>query len=198
MRDPATTAREELAHIRSLMEDGQRFLCGTWRHQLLWGVLSLAGLAATWLAAGRGWIAVIWWIWPVVLLVGWAGSLRLGSRRQAPPVRNVAGRAFAGIWVGLGVTLTLLGTLAVWAGALDPRALPGVLALVFGLGYFASGHLSGLGWLTAVGLFWWAGGGVLLFWRGSGALLGLAALVLVLEIGPALALRRLERDPARS
>jgi hypothetical protein len=119
--------------------------------------------------------------------------MRRGGRT---PVRNVAMRAFGGIWMSLGVTLTLIGSVSVYSGALEPSSLPGVLAVVFGAGYFASGFVAGLVWLSAVGVAWWAGGVGLLFWRTPGNLLVLAAMVVALEVVPALVLRRRERAGA--
>ena len=95
--------------------------------------------------------------------------------------------------MGLGVSLTLLAGTAVLTGAVDPRGLPGVVAIIFGGGYFASGFVSGLRWLTGVGVAWWVGGVVLVFWQEPAALLLLAAMALLLEVGPALALRRMEQ-----
>lgn len=188
------TAREELAWIRALMDQSQTFLCGTWRHQFLWGLVAMAGLVGSWSAGQTERYALIGWIWLGAGMLGWAGSLRL-ARRDAlnPAVRSVAARAFGGIWLGLGVSLTLLGTSTVVLGAIDPRAMSGIVAIVFGAGYFASGFTAGLRWIQLVGVAWWIGGVGLLLWRGSEAMLVLAAMILVLEVGPALRLRLIER-----
>lgn len=192
----AGAVRQELAWIRALMEDSQRLLAGTWRHQALWGLLTAAGLALTWWAVGADRPGVVWVGWPALIAAGWSGSFALERRGASAPVHNLAGRAFGGVWVGAGVTLTLLGTLGLYSGALAPSALPGVLSLVLGLGYFASGFASGLRWLRTVGLAWWVLGSALMVWRGPDGLLVLAGAALVLEVGPALALRRREREGA--
>lgn len=189
-----TAVATEITRIRGLMEESQRFLCGTWQHQVLWGGVGAAGLVFTWWSVTVGSTDAVPAAWLSLLVLGWIGSLllvRRGARSAA--VDNVAGRAFGGIWMGLGVTLTLLATLGVYSGALDPRSLPGVLSVVLGTGYFASGFLTGLRWLTAVGVAWWVGGAVLLFWSEPGALLVMSAMALLLEVGPALALRARER-----
>jgi hypothetical protein len=190
------TARSELASIRSLMADSQAFLSGTWQHQLLWGTLAAIGLSATWVAAREESYTAIAWIWGVTLVSGWLCSVWLMRRWTGSPVRNVATRAFGGIWLSLGVTLTLIGTVSIYSGALEPSSLPGVLALVFGAGYFASGFMAGMPWLSAVGVAWWASGVALLFRRGPGGMLVLAVLVLLLEVVPALVLRNRERAGA--
>ncbi|MBW3535907.1 MAG: hypothetical protein KY453_11950 [Gemmatimonadetes bacterium] len=188
-------AGQDLAWIRALMEDSQRLLRGTWRHQAVWGLLSAVGLVATWWAVSGSRLTMAWAVWPLLLVVGWSLSFALarkdGARR---PVRNLASRAFGGVWIGSGVTLTLLGTLGLYSGAVAPSALPGVLSLVLGLGYFASGFVTGLGWLRWIGVAWWLVGSGLMVWRGPGGLLVLAVAALLLEVGPALTLRREEAE----
>lgn len=191
------TAREDLAAIRSLMAESQSFLSGTWSHQLVWGSLASIGLVATWLAVRAESWSLIGGVWAAVLLAGWGWSL-VGARRRTgrSRVRNVASRAFGAIWMGLGVTLTLLGTVTVVTGSVDPLVLPGLIALVFGAGYFASGALAEMRWLSGVGVVWWIGGVALLLWRSPDAMLALAAMALFFEVGPALVLKGAERDGA--
>jgi hypothetical protein len=188
------TVHEELAAIRSLMADSQSFLRGTWPHQLAWGVIGTTGVLATWIALGAGSYSATVWIWGVLVAHVWIFSFAVMRRGDGgAPVRNVASRAYGGIWIALGVTLTILGTMTAGVGAVDPLGLPGLIAVVFGAGYFASGWLAGLRWLTAVGVVWWVAGVALLIWSDPRGLLVLAALTLLLEVGPALALRRMER-----
>lgn len=191
---------DELVAIRSLMEESQSFLSGTWPHQLVWGAIGAAGVTGTWGAAATGHVDWIPWIWIVAVGAGWAFSLGgVGRGASLGRVRNVASRAFGGVWMALGVTLTLLGAVAVGSAArgtpvVDPQILPGLIALIFGAGYFASGYLAGLRWLQGVALLWWSGGVGLLLWRHHTALLVLAVMTILLEIGPALVLRRSERE----
>ena len=76
--------------------------------------------------------------------------------------------------MGLGVTLTLLGTVSMFSGAIDPRTMSGIVAIVFGAGYFATGFAGGLRWIQGVGVAWWVGGVALLLWQSPDALLALA------------------------
>jgi len=69
-----------------------------------------------------------------------------------------------------------------------------IISALIGTGHFASGHLVGLSWLRGVGVAWWMVSAVLAWVSGSASLLLLASAVVVLEMGPALVLRR--RDTA--
>lgn len=191
------SVQDDLAAIRSLMMSSQRLVRGTWSHQLIWGCLVTVGLVSTWLIERTGRFDLLTGIWIAVLVAGWTFSVvRSRGVESAPPARNVATRAFGGIWIGLGVTLTILGLATIPTGAVAPDGLPGVIATVLGAGYFASGFLAGIWWMSAVGVGWWVGGGLLLIWQGSHALLVLAALTVALEILPALALRAMEAGSA--
>lgn len=182
-------ARRDLADIRSWMHEGRRVVVETWRHQVWWGVVSAVALVATWWAVKQAAWAAAWVLWPVVLAFGWAGSAVLG-RAGPPRARNQATRAFEALWVGTGVTLSIVGTLGLYGGGLNPTALPGVVAAVFGGAYFTTARVSGIGWLRGVAVGWWAGAAVLLLRPGDDALLVLAALALLGEAGPGLILSR--------
>lgn len=183
---------DDLVAIRALMTESQRLVRGTWSHQLVWGILATVGLTATWAVQQAGRYEAILPMWLGLVVVGWTFSIVRGRRYEQAPVRNAATRAFGGIWIGLGVTLTLIGLVTIPTGAVRPGGLPGVLAAVLGAGYFASGFLAGLRWMLFVGLGWWLGAFALLLWQGPSALLALAGLTVAFEVIPALAFRKLE------
>lgn len=189
-----TTAQEDLAWIRSLMDHSHRFLGGTWRHQAVWGLVGSLGMLSTYLAVRAARYEWVPWLWLAAVGAGWFYSLVLArGHDRAPTVRNAASQAFGAIWISLGVTLTLIGAISIFTGALAPHALSGVVAALFGAGYFASGFVAGLRWLQAVAVAWWVGAAVLLVWASPHGLLLLTAMTVVLAIGPALRLRQLEQ-----
>lgn len=189
-----SAVREDIAWIRSLMDESHRFLGETWRHQAVWGVVGITGMLGTYASLATDRYALVPWLWGLCLGAGWFYSLVLSRHGASSAVRSAAARAFGGIWIGLGVTLTLIGGLTVLTGVIEASALSGVVALIFGAGYFASGFVAGLRWLQAVAVGWWVGGVVLLYWPTPESLLLLAAMMAVLELGPALRLRRIEAD----
>lgn len=187
------TIRDDLAAIRTLMTDSQRLVQGTWWYQLVWGLLITLGLVATWFGEQSGRYGLIGAAWVALVVIGWTASFVRGRHEASEAkVRNAASRAFSGIWIGLGVALTMVGMVSIPAGAVAPDGLPGVLAILLGAGYFATGFVSGLRGLIVVSIGWWLGGGALLFFQGPSAILGLAVLTVFLEIAPALVLRGME------
>jgi hypothetical protein len=183
--DPHTQAREDLAAIRQLMEDGRRVVNGAGPHFVAWGLLTSAALAATYMLAQRGETRLITWMWVVAVGVGWLASIALTvaeGRRER--VRTATSRILGGTWTGTGVTLMLLGFAAPAGGGLATGAITGVLAAVMGGGFFATGLLVGSRWMQAAAGGWWAGALLMLLWPGSHGLLITAALVLLLQTLP--------------
>lgn len=174
------------------MASNRRLVVGTWRHQVWWGALVGAGMAATWWAhVQEAWLALAV-LWPVVIPVGWLGSWQLGRRRAAAPVRNAVTRSFVGIWVGIGVALSLMGIAGIAGGGIEPTVFPGIAAVLFGAGYLASARATGLAWLAGVAVVWWLAALPLLVLPGSWSYLALALLLVALQTGSGLALSREE------
>jgi len=95
-----------------------------------------------------------------------------------------------GLWLGTGVTLTMLGFAGPAGGAIAPEAITGMLSAVLGAAYFATGVISGQRWLMGVGGAWWAGALVMLLWPAPHTLLVMAAMMLLLQAAPGLYLMR--------
>lgn len=182
----------ELRLIRRMMESNRRLVVGTWHHQVVWATVTAAGMSGTWWADTAGAWGAIAPLWIVVSAAGWLASYTLGRRDAGAPVRNGATRSFAGIWIGTGGALTLLGFVGIASGALDPAAFPGVVAALLGAGCVASGAATGLPWLRGVGAVWWGAAVPLLVRPGSWCYLALACLLLLLHGGAALRLAREE------
>lgn len=184
---------DDLAAIRRLMEESAQGVHESGKHYVLWGVVIAAGLLLTYWAIGRA-ESVVPWIWSGCLLLAWAGSLWLGTREAArAPVETLVSRIRAGIWIGCGIGMTMLGLLGYLTGAVRPEALPAVIATVLGIGYFASSFGYRSTPVLLLGVAWWVGAAALYRWPGPHALLVLAALLVVLQVIPGLVLGRRAR-----
>lgn len=180
----------ELAAIRSLMDETRHAVHENGKHFIAWGVLMCVALVATYLLVSRDAYGLIVVVWPVVIAVGWIFSLRAGRVDYVrAPVRTLGDRILSAIWVGFGITATLLGLLGLLVGTVPPEALSGVMAVLLGGAFFTSGFLQGLHWLRLVALGWWIGGAAMLWWPGLHTLLILAGMAVLLQVVPGLALR---------
>jgi hypothetical protein len=183
--DLQTQAREDLAIIRRLMEDGNRVVNTAGPHFVAWGVLTSAALVATYVLGIRGDVRPITWVWIIAIGLGWISSLAMmmayGRRER---VRSATARILGGTWTGVGVTLMLLGFAGPAGGGVRPEAITAVLAPVLGSGFFGTGLLLGSRWMQGAAGVWWAGALFMLLWPGPHGLLVTAGLVLVLQTLP--------------
>lgn len=183
-------AQREMAAIRRLMEESRNVVHDQGKHFIAWGILMSAALVATYVLVARESFGAVGAAWGVAILLGWIFSLREGRRdyRRAP-VRTVASRLLSAIWVGFGITATLIGLLGIFTGAFPAPMLGGTMAILIGGACFSSGFLDGLHWLRYVGAAWWLGGVAMLVWPGLHSLLVFAGMMLLLQVGPGLLLR---------
>lgn len=189
----AANAREdqaEIAALRTLMEETRLAVYDNGKHFIAWGILMTAALVATYVLVDRGSYGALGVVWPAAILLGWIFSLGAGRADYVrAPVRTLGDRVLSAIWIGFGITATLLGLLGLFTDALPPEALSGTMAVLLGGAFFTSGFLQGLRWLRTIGAAWWLGGAAMLWWPGLHTLLVLAAMVVALQIVPGLVLR---------
>ncbi len=180
----------ELAAIRSLMDETRHAVHENGKHFIVWGILTSMALLATYVLVSRAAYGAVAVVWPVVIAVGWIFSLRAGHVDYVrAPVRTLGDRVLGAIWVGFGITASLVGLLGPLVGTVPPEALSGLMAVLIGGAFFTSGFLQGLHWLRLVALAWWMGGAAMLWWPGLHTLLVLAGMVVLLQVLPGLALR---------
>ena len=95
------------------------------------------------------------------------------------------------LWFGCGVFLTTLAIAAIWGGDIRQGWFDAVVAGVLGIAFFVSAWLSNLGWLRWVAVLWWLGEVAVFAMRHRPEVLPLlAALMLLLLVGPGLLLSR--------
>jgi hypothetical protein len=191
--------REEIAFIRRAIEEGRGYASGRSPDMVVWGVAVALAYLGTY-ARVRGWWAFdLSWLWAACIGLPWLFSLRGLARRVlasgAPRPGKPMGRAMAMLWLGSGVSLTVLWLGLALSGNVGREWLPAVAAGAMGVGFFASAALCNLGWMRAVAIGWWVGEALLFAFRTQPEVLVLAAaLMLGLLVVPGIVLLR---GPAR-
>lgn len=174
----------DLATIRRLMEESQQGFPEAGKHFITWGIVIALALVLTYASLGGAPLSV-GWVWAVSLVAGWALSLWMGWREGVrAPVQSLVGRVVAGIWIGCGVSATLVAVLGYYAGALPPAALPGAVSLVVAASYFASSFAYRSAWMRVLAVAWWLAAAVMLLRPGPSSLLVMAGLLVALQIVP--------------
>lgn len=180
----------DLATIRRLMEESQHGVPGAGKQFIIWGLVVTAAVLLTY-AALRGAPISIALVWAVSLATGWGLSLLVGWREAVrAPVQTLLARVAASIWIGCGITATLMSALGLATGAIPPQALPGAISLVIATGYFASSFAYRSAALRLLAAAWWLAGAGMLLWPSPAALLVMAGLLVTLQVLPGVLLSR--------
>jgi hypothetical protein len=194
--------RQDIALIRSAIEQGRSYANARSPDMLVWGIAIAVGYLGTY-AFVRGWSPLDPnWLWALCIGLPWLFSLRRAPRHLVEGadhgrVRSPMAKALAMLWLGCGISLTMLYIAAVWSGEIRGGWFGAVVAGVLGIGFFASAWLSNLLWLRWVALGWWLGELVVFALRHRPEVLPLSAvLMLVLLAGPGFAL--IMRRPAQA
>lgn len=183
-----TDPRQELAAIRRLMEESQETIGEDGRHFVLWGLITAAGLLGTWAAVTGRLDVDVRWMWAALVALGWIGSFWIGFRSgRRERVRTLGRRLIGVVWIGCGVTLSLVAAAALF-GPVSTRALSGLVSVIVAGAFLSSAVLTGHRWLAAVAAAWWFLGGLMLFFPGLYTLPLLAAMAIALEAIPGLVL----------
>ena len=147
--------REDIAFIRQTLEEGRNYARLRSPDFAVWGALVTLGYLGVY---GRNiglWspdLNLIWW--PLVVL-GWLFSTRsFVKRREVRQKPGPQARALGALWLGLGITLMLLGAMQtvvdVHFGWMDLMVFS-LLAVCF----FATAAIIGVAWLRWIAAGWW-------------------------------------------
>lgn len=178
-------AREDLELIRRMMEESRREVVDRGKHFLIWGVLPVVGLVATYMNAVEGGEPYAHWVWLGVLVVGWTASMMVGWRDgRTSKVTTPARRILSAVWVSMAIALTLVALAGMFGSLVSTHALPGLMSVMLAPPVLVSSVLTGERWLGLVAAGWWLGGAVMLFVPGLYTLLLMAAMSLLLLAVP--------------
>jgi hypothetical protein len=170
--------RDEIAFIRRAIEEGRGYASGRSPDMVVWGGAIALASACTY-AAQRGWPLVgQGWLWGACVGLPWLYSLRGLMRPGRPPGRPMA-RAMGMLWLGCGVSLTVLAVVAAWSGDMREGWFTAVSAGTMGIAFFASAALSNLGWMRLVAVGWWVGEALLYVLRHRPEAMALHALLML-------------------
>ncbi len=176
---------EDLAYLKRVVQDSRRVVVDNGVQLLSWGILIVFGMIATYAYVHLGLNLPETWMWIILIGIGWGLSIWLGwiKMKRSHAITFIQ-KVLSSIWIGLGVTMTIIGFLGPVTGAISPWATVPLLSLILGSGFLATGtvHQERLLILAAVG--WWAGGLITMFWPGDYTLLLFAGMMILFQIVP--------------
>jgi hypothetical protein len=153
-------AQEQLDFIKNVIHESRKTIQNDGKMYLLWGIIALVGLVFTYFAHLYRSTLLLQYsgaIWMILVVFGWILSLFEIKKMRRAKVRFFADRVLSGIWIGCGLAMIILGIYAPWINAYPGNYVSAVLAVVMGVGYFATGYVTNYRWFTIFGIAWWLG-----------------------------------------
>ena len=196
--NPHPNPEDDLAFIRRLMEGARETIADHSGHLILWGFLNATAETLAYLVRQGAFHVSISVIWVVAIGIGFSGSWLLEQRtHKRAPVNSLVNRLLSAIWIGCGLSLTLVGFLGARTGSLPSPVTPGIKCVIIGCAFFASAVLPNrtIYWVLAAA--WWILGGTLLVLPSPTASLALVGGQILLVLVPGLVLRARRRTPTR-
>ena len=147
--------REDIAFIRQTLEEGRSYARLRSPDFAVWGGLVTLGYLGVY---GRNiglWSLDLNWIWWPLVVMGWLFSTRSFVRRSETRQKpGPQARALGALWLGLGITLMLLGLMQ----AIVDVHFEWMDLMVFSLlavCFFATATIIGVSWLRWIAAGWW-------------------------------------------
>ncbi len=184
-------AIEEIALIRRVIDESRKFAFDNGKYYLLWGVLITIAIFVQYAAILTSNGSISTWIWVVTIGFGWLVSIVMGMRGPSRVSGwPVGAKLVALIWASSGVSMTIIGFVGPFTGALHPWAICPALATVMGGAYAISSLVYRLKWVTMVGIAWWVGALVMFAVKGLVTLPIFGSMMILFQIIPGLVFYR--------
>ncbi|MCK9425145.1 MAG: hypothetical protein M0Q21_03785 [Ignavibacteriaceae bacterium] len=179
------TAIDELVFIRKVIEDSKRSVAENGKGYILWGILVFLGLMSVYLGYVFKLPTNSPWVWVVLIGFGWIYTLAsVFSKKHEKHVRTFAAKILNSVWLGTGVSMTIIGFIATSSGMINGLALSPLMSTVLGVAYFISGTVYDSKWVKLLALGWWCGGIAMFFIANIIQILIMALMMLGLQVIP--------------
>jgi hypothetical protein len=189
-------AQQDLAFIRELMQSARRSTYLSGAFFIIWSLVTGLGLLGTWLLVTRTLTVPfdsgigVFWLWIVMDVIGFTGTVLIIRRNHKRAIANPAGRMIGLSWFSVAMGILLISIVGNGSGTIPGEVMCAVSTIFIGIGVFNSGVLSGIKWLRNLAFAWWLGGALMLASPGLWNLWFMALLLFGLYFIPGIVLSR--------
>lgn len=184
------TALEELQLIRKLIEETKKSVVYNGKDYIFWGILVVVGMMLTYtfhiMEAGIN----SFWIWIVLIPIGWAFSFYNRSKMKEKYPSTYAGKLIGAVWGAAGISMTIIGFVGPSMGAINGSAISPILCIIMGSAYFVCGIILEVRWIKNLSFGWWLGGILLFYVRSIESLIIMASLMSFFQTIPGIIIYR--------
>lgn len=185
------SAIEEIAHIRRVIDESRQFTFDNGKYYLTWGALTTAAIFAEYAAILTGKESLSVWIWVGAVGIGSLLSVIMAMREPSRLGGWPVGAKFiALIWGSSGVSMTIIGFVGPFTGALHSWAICPAVATVVDGAFAMSSLVYRLKWVLMVGIAWWVGALAMFAVRGIATLPMYGVMMILFGIIPGLVFYR--------
>lgn len=181
-----STAEQDIAFIRNVIERSRNHVVEDGIHYILWGILASIGLIGTYIFVEIKIYDYIYYLWGGVAAVGWILSILISAKEAQEHTTSPLDKIYGMVWLGCGVGLTISGFFGVY-----PKYFPitTVIALIIGIGFFISSFITDTKLLRFCGVVWWISSIFFFFWQTNESMLLFAAMLILFQVLPGIILR---------
>lgn len=181
-----TKAEEEIAVIKTIMEDSRKSVVENGWHYIYWGSIVTAAIIVNYLmvvykvsmyAQGMLWFFSM----PSAAII--EGIIERKKEKNTK-TKTFAGKLINSLWTGAGVCMFILGFAGSISGVYSANLIFPLISIVLGSAYLISGVIQQIKWLSAISVFWWVGAVVLLLFPGMHSMLIFAGMLVCFQIVP--------------
>ncbi len=184
------TALEEIRFIRSVMEESKKSIVYNGKDYIFWGIIVMIGMISTYIFHMSHIYFNYFWIWVVLIPIGWMYSLYNRRVYKIKFPTTYAGRIIVSVWGSAGIAMSIIGFLGTYSGTIKPMAISPILCIILGSAYFITGKVVGVKWISYLSLGWWIGGVLLLYVTSIYSFLIMALLMLLFQTIPGMIIYR--------
>ena len=181
------TALDDIKFIKRIIDDSKRTTIDNGMGYVFWGIIVTAGLLTNYIMAILNIKMNFIWVWVLLIGFGWVYSIiSYYSKKSKPRVHSYAGNLLKSIWLSCGITMTLVGFVGVFSGAISGEYISPILSSVLGVGFMLSGFVYDLRWVRNLSIGWWTGATVMFIYPGLHSVLIMAFMMLAFQVTPGL------------
>lgn len=186
-----TQVQQEIAFIKQVIEDSQRVFVQNGHQYILWSSLAVLGILLKYLNEALNLGISHLWIWLPIIVLGWLLSLVIKKQSYLRTrSKTFAQKIFGTTWAALLAAIVILAIVGFYTKAIQPNAVPPVIATVFGSGYFISGTLTDSKWMKACSLAWWLFAILMFLFPGKLSVAFLGLMIIFFQLIPGIILAR--------
>ncbi len=184
------TALEELQFIRKVIDETRQSVVYNGKDYIFWGIIVIIGMMSTYILVINEIYFRYFYIWLVLIPVGWAYSLYNSKKEKAKNPSTFAGKLIGYVWGVSGIAMTIIGFIGPYSGAINPMGISPIACIIMGGAYFLTGKLCEAKWMSYLSYGWWIGGTALLFIKTIESFLIMSLLMLFFQTIPGIVIYR--------